>query len=164
MAEHTPDDIANAVLTLYTSLSFRPPAGKFTILAAFVLSDPAGSLKIISLGTGSKCLPATRLERGGDMLHDSHAEVIARRGAVRWLLEEIGRAKTAAHGSPWLAEGPHGRLHLANGVRVYFYVSTVPCETIVTHDPLSPCLRLSLQVGTPPRAISPRSRMQRWLR
>ena len=125
MNQHGPDEIAEVVLRQYTALNFRPPPNQFTVLASFVLTNDAGALKIISLGTGSKCLPAIKLSGGGDALHDSHAEVIARRGAIRWLLEEISRMKTS--GSVWLEDAPDGRVKLAQNVHLHLYVSTVPC-------------------------------------
>lgn len=128
MVQYSPDDIANVVLRLYVSLNFRPPQNQFTILAAFVLSDATDALKVISIGTGSKCLPAIRLQHGGDALHDSHAEVIARRGAVRWLLEEVNRMNASDEASRWLEQTQDGRLKLAEGVQLHLYVSTVPCK------------------------------------
>ncbi|KAI0332479.1 hypothetical protein GY45DRAFT_1246721 [Cubamyces sp. BRFM 1775] len=115
-------------LATYSRLKFKPPDGQFTILAAFVLRTPK-QLKLISLGTGSKCLPAARLPLGGDALHDSHAEVLARRGAVRWFLEEIGRccALSATNVSPWITRNDDGTFSLRNDVVLDMYISTVPC-------------------------------------
>ncbi|KAF8488931.1 hypothetical protein F5888DRAFT_1750230 [Russula emetica] len=46
--------------------------------------------QLLAGGAGVKCLPTSCLPVRGDALHDSHAEVIARRGAIRsWLLEEV---------------------------------------------------------------------------
>ena len=136
MVSTSADEIARAALNLYSSLGLHLPANQFTILASFVLSDESGALKVISLGTGSKCLPAIRLQPGGDALHDSHAEVIARRGAVRWLLEEIGRVRS--NGDPkWLEEQSNARFCLARGVKLHLYVSTVPCRTVSSYIPLN---------------------------
>ncbi|KAI0637911.1 hypothetical protein C8Q77DRAFT_1048613 [Trametes polyzona] len=112
----------------FLQLNFKPPDGQFTILAGFVLRSPE-QLKVISLGTGSKCLPASRLPRGGDALHDSHAEVLARRGAIRWFLEEIGRfcSNDLPYSSPWLERGVDGIFFLRNDVKLDMYISTVPC-------------------------------------
>mgnify|MGYP002718872709 CR=1 FL=1 len=57
-------------------------------------TDPPGPTRVIpvSLGTGVKVLPANRLPPLGDAVHDSHAEVLARRGFVRWLLDEGRKA------------------------------------------------------------------------
>ncbi|KAI0650132.1 hypothetical protein C8Q79DRAFT_998051 [Trametes meyenii] len=106
-----------------------PPDGQFTILAGFILRTSETS-KVISLGTGSKCLPAARLPRGGDALHDSHAEVLARRGVVRWFLEEIARLSSGnfpTYTSLWLERGICGKFVLRPGVKLDMYISTVPC-------------------------------------
>jgi tRNA-specific adenosine deaminase 1 len=39
--------------------------------------------RCISLGTGIKCLPKSKVSSDGKLLHDSHAEVIARRALHR---------------------------------------------------------------------------------
>ena len=72
-----------------------------------------------------------RLEDGGNTVHDSHAEVLARRGAVRWFLEEIHRTKTpdsSGSGSLWIHEISQGKFALRPDVLVHLYVSTLPCE------------------------------------
>ncbi|KAI0370168.1 hypothetical protein BV20DRAFT_944448 [Pilatotrama ljubarskyi] len=112
----------------FLQLNFKPPEGQFTVLAAFILRTTE-ELKLISLGTGSKCLPATRLPENGDALHDSHAEVLARRGAIRWLLEEIGRhcSENVPYTSRWLDRHSDGNFTLREGVKLDMYISTVPC-------------------------------------
>ncbi len=127
MVYRSADDVASLVLSTYAGLKFKPPDGQFTILAGFVLSD-GETAKVISLGTGSKCLPATRLSRNGDALHDSHAEVLARRGAVRWFLEEISRSCDATSGSRWISRGSDAKYELKVDVRLDMYISTVPCR------------------------------------
>lgn len=129
MVDDSPDHVASLVLATYSKLNFKPPSGQFTILAAFVLRT-AEQLKVVSLGTGSKCLPAERLPKAGDALHDSHAEVLARRGAIRWFLEEIARgcSEDLDYSSPWLVRGADGRFMLREAVRLDMYISTVPCR------------------------------------
>lgn len=119
------DGVVYRILELYSSLTFRPPPGQFTILASFILSS-GNSLKIISLATGSKCLPAARLPQQGDALHDSHAEILARRAATRWFLEEVTRSVTQG-GSQWIEKGDDRRYALKNNVHMHMYVSTPPC-------------------------------------
>lgn len=151
MVHPSPDDIANAVLKLYSSLNFRPPANQFTVLAAFVLSSQSDTqpLKVVSLGTGSKCLPAIRLQNGGDALHDSHAEVIARRGAVRWLLEEVERVlQSSCGGLSWLERVSDGRFKLLDGVKLHLYVSTVPCKHLLLCDTRVPRLNGGVKAVT----------------
>ncbi|KAF9246899.1 hypothetical protein BU15DRAFT_84498 [Melanogaster broomeanus] len=105
------------------------PNGTYTILAAFALTslDPDVPLKIIALATGCKCLPKDRLPEQGDALHDSHAEVLARRCARRWVLEEIGRFVARDGQSRWLARDREGMFGLKEGVQLIMYISTPPC-------------------------------------
>ncbi|EMD40465.1 hypothetical protein CERSUDRAFT_91192 [Gelatoporia subvermispora B] len=130
MGDVSADEIAAEVLRAYSSLPFRPPPGQFTILASFVLSRGPGEHKVISLGTGSKCLPTSRLPKEGNGLHDCHAEVLSRRGAVRWLLEEVQRAYSDdTYVSPWIGKTLHrfGKYGLREDVKLSMYISTVPC-------------------------------------
>lgn len=143
------DEIVSATLASYATLSFRPQPTKFTILASFVLVHHTGlpdttRVQVISLGTGSKCLPENRLPACGDALHDSHAEVLARRGVVRWLAQEVLRdcavderapdtcqgTSTSGGRSLWICRKScgSGKYRLRDGVRLVLYVSTVPCK------------------------------------
>lgn len=122
-----PDEIVALIHSHYASLNFKPPPNQSTILAGFALSNANGATKVISLGSGSKCLPASKLGHGGDLVHDSHAEVLARRGAVRFLMEEVHRAADTNRGSRWL-EWSEGKYRLRDGVKVHLYVSTPPCK------------------------------------
>ena len=133
MVRSSADDVAALVTSVYGGLKFQPPAGQFTILAGFVLHN-AKTAKVISLGSGSKCLPKTRLTKNGDALHDSHAEVLARRGLVRWLLEETGRICTIPDTtSEWIYQAPFqkGKFMLQPGVALTLYVSTLPCTSSI---------------------------------
>ncbi|KAK3674754.1 hypothetical protein LTR78_005476 [Recurvomyces mirabilis] len=92
------DAIADCVLTAFQALpaKYKPrslPDGRkeWTILAGIVLSreKPTPALKCISLATGMKCLPRSKLaEAKGNVLHDWHAEILALRGFNRWLVDE----------------------------------------------------------------------------
>ncbi|PCH41342.1 hypothetical protein WOLCODRAFT_131859 [Wolfiporia cocos MD-104 SS10] len=111
----------------YTSLSFRLPPGQYTVLAGFVLSR-AQTLKVISLATGSKCLPVSRYPENGNALHDSHAEVLARRGVMRWLMEETQRViSDGGAESLWIHRSENDLFKLKDGTRLHMYISTVPC-------------------------------------
>ncbi|KAG7445941.1 adenosine deaminase/editase [Guyanagaster necrorhizus] len=117
------DPIICHIHEIYTALKISPPDGKFTILASFFLTDDERRIKVISIATGTKCLPTVRLPIQGEALHDSHAEVLARRGAIRWFMEEILR-QTPSH---WIVRRTSGKYALGDGVALNFYISTVPC-------------------------------------
>ena len=139
------DDLVSVVHTQYAKCKFRPSNEfQFTILAAFVLVHTDTQIqadsenvshrhfKVISLATGSKCLPKSRLPPRGDALHDSHAEVLARRGLVRWLYEEIRRYHSHASTSEWIhRDESSGKFSLKHNVSLYMYISTIPCKCVV---------------------------------
>jgi tRNA-specific adenosine deaminase 1 len=137
------DDVVSLTLTQYSLLPFVPQPGKYTVLASFALHNPATqqsgrgttTTHLLSLGTGVKCLPASRLPPLGDALHDSHAEVIARRGAIRWFLEEVQRDVQAPGSSEWIcARKQDGLYTLRNDVQLWMYASTVPCASPPTFN------------------------------
>jgi tRNA-specific adenosine deaminase 1 len=124
----TINDVVSVTLAQYSLLPFAPQPDKYTVLASFVLHNPrSGRTQLLSLGAGVKCLPASRLPALGDALHDSHAEVIARRGAIRWLLEEVQRDAQAPGSSAWICAREDGLYTLRDNVRLWMYASTVPC-------------------------------------
>ena len=118
------------LLDVYSSFGFTPQHSQYTVLASFFLIRPGTAvIKVISLGTGTKCLPAHRLSPKGEIVNDSHAEVLARRSAIIWFLEEVRRiCSHDAYRSPWLDVCPDGRYALQDGVKLNLYVSTVPCK------------------------------------
>ena len=80
--------------------------------------------------TGVKCLPSNRLPLHGDVLHDSHAEIIARRGFMLWLYNEISHVQQdESYASPFLEKPAQNTLmRLRENVGLQVYVSTLPCQ------------------------------------
>ena len=68
--------------------------------------------------TGVKCLPHNKLPTHGDVLHDCHAEVLARRGFLLWLATELAKGQDSA----WLCYDS-----LVSQCDVHLYISTLPC-------------------------------------
>ena len=151
-------DIYTAVLKLlhlYSSFGFTPQHSQYTVLASFFLiCSKTTDIKVISLGTGTKCLPANRLSPKGEIVNDSHAEVLARRSAVLWFLEEIQRiCSVDAYRSPWLDVCPDARYALREGVKLNLYISTVPCKFCIYLVPAYPKLIAFMKVETLPCAV-----------
>ena len=149
------DAVASAVLRRYASLpkNGKPQPGEYTLLAGFVVTEdavPDAPPRVVALGTGTKCLPASSRCPRGEALSDSHAEVIARRAFVRFLYDELERAmeddgdalrdagvardetnENAASPKPiveWVAgESTTAPFRLRDGVRVHLYATQSPC-------------------------------------
>ena len=129
------DEDVTAILQLYSSLKFTPPPRQYTVAASFFLTSASApsTTKIISLATGTKCLPTARYPLQGEALHDSHAEILARRGAIYWFLTEIRRCQSSLAGSgpyesPWIYRLSDGKYDLREDVQVNLYISTPPCK------------------------------------
>jgi tRNA-specific adenosine deaminase 1 len=86
----------------------------------------------VSLGTGVKVLPATKLPPVGDTIHDSHAEILARRGLVRWLIEESARVAKGTENED-VVEWVNGKFGLRDGVEVWLYISALPVSLSPSH-------------------------------
>lgn len=107
--------------------------------------------------TGLKALPHSKLPVHGDVLHDSHAEVIARRGFHLWLYAQVERelacerakGKGRALDAPsFLERDTAGYWRLRSEYRVAIYVSTLPCETFY---PLTTSRRVRSLMHVDPR-------------
>ncbi|KAJ0029165.1 hypothetical protein NQD34_004162 [Periophthalmus magnuspinnatus] len=133
-----PDEIAALCYERFHALprTGKPEVGReWTLLAAVVqvtrnANSNTAVKEVVSLGTGSKCIGETSMSPSGDVLNDSHAEVIARRGCIRYLLEELLGA-VSGRGSAVLERlvGPHEtRFRVRPEVSFVLFTSHTPCE------------------------------------
>ncbi|CAM8994342.1 unnamed protein product [Rhodiola kirilowii] len=124
--------VSSAVLSLYRSLpkKGKPQGREVTVLAAFLLSSPSQDLQVVSLGTGTKCLGRSQLSPRGDIVNDSHAEVIARRALIRFFYTELQCLSNATR-EPLLdmyLDGRQKRFKLRAGWQLHLYISQMPCN------------------------------------
>ncbi|KAI0894145.1 adenosine deaminase/editase [Annulohypoxylon nitens] len=92
----TPDDIAALVLKHYDALpAKRKPVVRsndlreWVPLAGIVAQGENDELFCLSMATGMKCLPSSKVAQAqGNVLHDWHAEILAIRAFNRFVLDE----------------------------------------------------------------------------
>lgn len=71
------------------------------VRAAIIMTDGISlkKAKVVAIGTGTKCLNVN-FDEAGTVLHDMHAEVLARRSFVRFLYDQLN----AMMNSMWIPD------------------------------------------------------------
>ncbi|KAM8794316.1 double-stranded RNA-specific adenosine deaminase, partial [Eudromia elegans] len=101
------------------------------ILAAIIMRRGSKGLgAVVSIGTGNRCVKGEELSLKGETVNDCHAEIIARRGFLRFLYSELMKYDPSSPSS--VEESifePVGekRLRIKSNVTFHLYVSTAPC-------------------------------------
>ncbi|NXG44463.1 DSRAD deaminase, partial [Psilopogon haemacephalus] len=101
------------------------------ILAAIIMRKANKGLGVVvSIGTGNRCVKGEELSLKGETVNDCHAEIISRRGFVRFLYSELLKydPSSPASAEQSIFEPAAGRkLRVKSGVSFHLYVSTAPC-------------------------------------
>jgi tRNA-specific adenosine deaminase 1 len=112
---------------------------EWTPLSGVVVVRPSETglvIECVSVATGTKCLPSSIISQcNGQVLHDSHAEVLALRGFNRWLLQELqSMLEHPSYVSPYIYRNgdvdqePGKRpFRLADDLSIHFFTSEAPC-------------------------------------
>ncbi|XP_023598339.1 double-stranded RNA-specific adenosine deaminase isoform X2 [Trichechus manatus latirostris] len=109
--------------------SFQPSLLGRKILAAIIMKkDPEDLGVVVSLGTGNRCVKGDSLSLKGETVNDCHAEIISRRGFIRFLYSELMKynSQTAKDSIFELAKGGE-KLQIKKTVSFHLYISTAPC-------------------------------------
>ena len=70
------------------------PNLEWTTFSAIVQENLDSNLEVVAAGTGTKCLGESKKSLRGDLVHDSHAEVVTKRAFCRYLLDSIERQES----------------------------------------------------------------------
>jgi len=95
-------------------------------MSAVVLETSDGTLKVVALGTGSKCLGRNELSRDGGLVADSHAEVIARRATILYLYGQLKQLLNHEN-SELFDRIEDGKACVKPGTKFHLFTSHTPC-------------------------------------
>lgn len=101
---------------------------KRKVLAGIVMEDN-GNLQVISIATGTKCVSGEHMSLMGASLNDMHAEIICRRGLIRYFYDQINLLQFSDKASKSIFE-PRingSGYKLKNNIEFHLYISTAPC-------------------------------------
>jgi len=137
------DTVRAAVLDRYSALpqtgKARDDGSEWTALAAFLVSVDAASAsgrgllapRVIALGTGTKCVGASGRCASGTVVHDCHAEVVARRALLCYIYEQLALAATSIDDPDcifhMLRSDDRVSFSLKPGVKLHMFCSQPPC-------------------------------------
>uniref|UniRef100_A0A672YSW9 Adenosine deaminase RNA specific n=1 Tax=Sphaeramia orbicularis TaxID=375764 RepID=A0A672YSW9_9TELE len=96
------------------------------ILATIVMRRGEGLGTVVSLGTGNRCVKGEELSLKGETVNDCHAEIISRRGFVRFLYSELLRHYDGADNSIF-EPAENNKLQIKSDITFHLYISTAPC-------------------------------------
>ncbi|KAM9488061.1 double-stranded RNA-specific adenosine deaminase [Clarias gariepinus] len=98
------------------------------ILATIIMKRGADSLgTVVSLGTGNRCVKGEELSLKGDTVNDCHAEIISRRGFIRFLYSELMKCWDSPDEDNIFTAAEDGLLKLKDDITFHLYISTAPC-------------------------------------
>lgn len=97
------------------------------ILAAIIMkrnSDDLGT--VVSIGTGNRCVKGEELSLHGETVNDCHAEIISRRGFIRFLYDQLMKYNPDTPENSIFEESEE-LLRIRPGITFHLYISTAPC-------------------------------------
>ncbi|XP_039186968.1 tRNA-specific adenosine deaminase 1 [Crotalus tigris] len=128
--------------------------GEWTELAAVLRAERAESSgappavkEVVAMGTGTKCIGQSEMRETGDVLNDSHAEVMAKRSFQRYLIHQLWLAAVGQESSIFIPATEKGKWLLKPLISFVFFTSHTPCGdgSIIPmmETDAQPCLLLS---------------------
>ncbi|XP_013919460.1 PREDICTED: double-stranded RNA-specific adenosine deaminase [Thamnophis sirtalis] len=98
------------------------------ILAAIIMRRGQEGLGVVvSIGTGNRCVKGEELSLKGETVNDCHAEIISRRGFVRFLYNELMNFDPLAPEESIFQLAEDRKLKIKDDVSFHLYISTAPC-------------------------------------
>lgn len=117
------DKIAQLCLEHFKALpkSGKPTSTEWTVLSCIVV-EKDDEFSVVAVGTGSKCIGMSKMSNSGEILNDSHGEVICRRSFLRYLYSEMKE-----NSSLLKFEDDIKKFTVQCGTKFHFFTTHLPC-------------------------------------
>ncbi|KAM7100792.1 tRNA-specific adenosine deaminase 1 isoform 4-T4 [Ciconia maguari] len=89
--------------------------------------NPQVTKEVVAMGTGTKCIGQNKMRKTGDILNDSHAEIVAKRSFQRYLLHQMWLAASHQQCSIFIPGTETGKWILKPNIIFVFFSSHTPC-------------------------------------
>ncbi|KAH3720309.1 hypothetical protein DPMN_063206 [Dreissena polymorpha] len=119
------DRVATVTMTKLAELLLQTPEALVgrKVVAAIVMTDNNNNLsRVVSLGTGNRCVHGNKITEDGTVLHDSHAEILAKRGFKRYLYALLVHDPLCL-----LNKGEDEKFRFKPHITFHLYISVAPC-------------------------------------
>jgi len=163
------DVIARAVYEkFFQVISSHPLFAKWKVIAGIAITTSEHVCQVISMASGTKCVNGVQISLQGQTVNDCHAEVLARRGFVRFLYKQVMLVEQGQQ-SRVLQSAANGRYELRPDVEVHLVISTSPCgdgRIFAPYDRASAktkgSLRVKVEAGMGTIPVRSFSSLQTW--
>ncbi|KAI6647288.1 Double-stranded RNA-specific adenosine deaminase [Oopsacas minuta] len=96
------------------------------VFACIFLETPDNQFQIVSVGSGTRCCAGSVISCSGDVIHDTHAEIMARRALIRYLMHNLKGYYNQESSGDMFEEGDYS-LSIRDGFKFHLYISHAPC-------------------------------------
>ena len=125
------DGIAHSLHTRLELALGSPQPGR-KVIACFIMEDASTKqLEVISFGSGTRTVSGDVIDRNGEVVNDSHAEIIARRGLKRFFYQELRVYYEDGESVDTIFEpiegGDGSKVRVKDSIKFHLYISTAPC-------------------------------------
>ncbi|XP_055846870.1 tRNA-specific adenosine deaminase 1 [Episyrphus balteatus] len=115
----------------------KPTKSEWTVLSSIIQVDNSqnGETKVVALGCGTKCIGKSKLCPFGLILNDSHAEVLARRGFLRYIYHQLkSRNDLITYDETKYV------FRIKGSISFHFFTTQVPCgDACIASEPIENC-------------------------
>lgn len=120
------DIFERLVLAKYAEVVKSP--NRFKSLAGIIMTvdDQISTATVIAVGTAGICGIDWNLRHDGDIVINSHAEVIVRRALIRCFYTELIGHRTG-HSANLFTASNRGKYQLKSNIKFHLYVNSLPC-------------------------------------